>query len=33
MQLAMSVAVILIVIGMIGIGYALINWSNNRKGL
>lgn len=32
-QLAMSIAVMLICLGIIGIGYSLVHWSNNRKGL
>lgn len=32
-QLAMSLAVVLIAMGLTGIGYVLVHWSNNRKGL
>lgn len=33
MPLTMSIAVTLIALGIIGAGYCLVHWSNNRKGL
>lgn len=33
MQLAMSIAVMLVALGLIGLGAAMVQWSNHRKGL
>lgn len=31
--MVMTIAVFLILFGVIGIGYSIVRWSNNRRGL